>query len=62
MVPQMEQSLDGLSFSFWIVSVSIPMGILIPPSKKDHSIHNVVFLLLELVVCELYLGCSELLG
>jgi hypothetical protein len=39
------------------VSVSPSMGILIPPSKKDRSIHTVVFLLLELhVVCEFYLG------
>ena len=33
------------------------------PSKKDWSIHTLIFLLLELhVVCELYLGYSELLG
>jgi hypothetical protein len=34
-----------------------------PSSKKDLSIHTLVFLLLEFhVVCELYLGNSELLG
>jgi hypothetical protein len=34
-----------------------------PPSKKDQSIHTLVFLLLEFpVVCELYLGYSELQG
>jgi hypothetical protein len=33
------------------------------PSSKDWSIHILVFLLLELhLVCELYLGYSELLG
>ena len=33
------------------------------PSNKDQSVHILVFLLLELhVVCELYLGYSELLG
>jgi hypothetical protein len=35
----------------------------VPPSKKDWSTHTLVFLLLELhIVCELYLGYSELLG
>jgi hypothetical protein len=34
-----------------------------PLSKKDGSTHTLVFLLLELqVVCEFYLGYSELLG
>ena len=34
-----------------------------PLSNKDQSIHNLIFLLLELhVVCELYLGYSELWG
>jgi hypothetical protein len=33
---------------------------LAPPSKKDQSIHTLVFFLLEFhVVCELYLGYSE---
>jgi hypothetical protein len=38
-------------------------GYFVPPSKKDQSIHTLVLLLLELhVVCELYVGYSELLG
>ena len=46
-----------------IVSVTPSMGVLFPPSKMDRSIHSMVFLLLEFqVVCELYLGYSELLG
>jgi hypothetical protein len=41
------------------VSVLPHMG----PSKKDQSIHTLVFLFLELhLVCELYLGYSKLLG
>jgi hypothetical protein len=45
------------------VSLSPPMDILFPPSKKDQSIHTLDFLLTELdLVCELYLGYSELLG
>jgi hypothetical protein len=45
------------------VSVSPPKAILDSPSKKDRSIHTVVFLLLELHVAhELYPGHSELLG
>jgi hypothetical protein len=33
------------------------------PSKKDQSTTTLIFLILELhVVCELYLGYSELLG
>jgi hypothetical protein len=39
------------------------MGVLFPHFKKDQSIHTMVFLLLEFhVVCELFLGYSELLG
>ena len=34
----------------------------VPLSKKDWSIHTLVFLLEIHVVCELYLGYSELLG
>jgi hypothetical protein len=65
MNPQVGQSLDGLSFS---VCSTLCLHIcfheyFVPPSKKDQSIHTLVFLLLELhVVCELYLGYSELLG
>ena len=44
------------------VSVSLHMGIFDSRSKKDQSIHTLVFLLLELnLVCELYLGYSWLL-
>jgi hypothetical protein len=60
-----EQSLDGLSFSlcstlcFRICSYEY----LVPSSKKDQTTHTLVFFLLEShVVCELYLGYSELLG
>jgi hypothetical protein len=46
-----------------LVSIFPAMSIFVPPSKKVQSIHTLVFLLLELhVVCELYLGYSELLG
>ena len=44
-------------------SVSAPhfVSVFAPSSKKDRSTHTSVFLLLELhVVCELYLGYSEL--
>jgi hypothetical protein len=37
-------------------------GYFVPLSKKDRSMHILVFLLEFHVVCELYLGCSELLG
>jgi hypothetical protein len=44
------------------VSVTPSMGIFLPLSKKDRSIHTSVFLLLEFhVLCKLYLGYSELL-
>jgi hypothetical protein len=44
------------------VSVS-PMGIFVPPSKKNQCIHTLAFLRLELyVIYELYLGYSEFLG
>jgi hypothetical protein len=59
------QSLDGLSFNLCsILCLCISShGDFVPPSKKDQSIHSLVFLLLELhLVCELYPWCSELLG
>ena len=61
---QVRQSLDGLSF---ILSATLSLYIssheyFAPPSKKDQSIHNLVYLLQRHVVCELYLGYSELLG
>jgi hypothetical protein len=60
---QVGQSLDGLSFSFCSILCISFHGYFDPPSKKDQSIHILDFLLLELhMVCELYLGYSELLG
>jgi hypothetical protein len=58
------------SFSMLIPSVSTPHclcnsfhGYFVPHSKKDRSIHTLVFLLLEFhVACELCLGYSDLLG
>ena len=65
MDPQVGQSLGGLPFSLGsILCLRISScEYFVPPSKKDQNIHTSVFLLLELhVVCELYLGYSELLG
>jgi hypothetical protein len=65
MDPQVGQSLDGLSFSLYstLCFCISSHGYFIPPSKKDWSVHTVLFLLLELyVVSELYLRYSELLG
>jgi len=59
------QSMDGLSFSLCstLCLCIFSHGYFDSPSKKDRSIHTLVFLLLELhVVCELYIGYSELLG
>jgi hypothetical protein len=64
MDPQVGQSLDGLSF------ISVPNFVsicsceyFVIPSKKDSSTYTLAFLLLEVyVICELYLGYSELLG
>jgi hypothetical protein len=45
------------------VSLTPSMDVFVPHSRKDRSTHTSVFLLLEFyVVCELYLGYSELLG
>jgi hypothetical protein len=58
-------SLDCYLFSLYshFVSVTSSMGVLFPRSNMDRSIYTMVFLLLEIyVVCELYLGYSELLG
>jgi hypothetical protein len=55
----------GESVSRWLFlqSLTPSMGVLFPPSEMDRSIHTMVFLLREFhVVCELYLGYSELLG
>jgi hypothetical protein len=61
------ESVSGWSFLHSLLlhffSVSPSMGVLFPHFKKDQSIHTMVFLLLEFhVVCELFLGYSELLG
>ena len=63
--PQVGQSLRDLSFSLcstlFLHISSYEYFIL--HSKNDRSIHTLNFILLELhVVCELYLGCSELWG
>ena len=59
MDPQVGQSLDGLFISL----CSTLCLYFVPPSKKDGSIHTLVFLLLELhVISELYLGYSKLLA
>jgi hypothetical protein len=62
---QVGQSLDGHSFSlcFTLCLCKSFHGCFVPPSKKDSSIHTLVFLLLEFhVFCELCLRYSELLG
>ena len=65
MDPHVGQSLGGLSFSLCstLCLCISSHGYFVPPSKKDGSVHTLVFFLLELhVVCELYLGYTELLG
>jgi hypothetical protein len=65
MNPQVGQSLDGLSFSLCsaLFLHICSHEYFVPLSKKDQRTHILVFLLLELhVVCELYLGYSELWG
>ena len=64
MDPHVGQSLDGLSFRFspHFVSVFASMRIF-PLSRKDSRTYTFVLPLLELhVICELYLGYSEILG
>jgi hypothetical protein len=55
---------DGHSFSFCteLCLYNSFHGYFVPPSKKDQSIHTLVFLLEFHVFCKLYLGYSELLG
>ena len=63
--PQVGQSLDGLSFSrYSIVGLCIcSREYFVSLSKKNQSTQTLIFLLFELhVVCELYLGYSEVLG
>jgi hypothetical protein len=63
MDPQVGQSLDGHSFSICseLCLCNSFHGYFLPPSKKDRSIHTLIFLLLEFhVFCKLYLGYSEL--
>ena len=62
---QVGQFLDGFSFSlFSTFCLRIcSHEYFVTPSKKDRSTHTLFFLLFELhVVCELYLGYSELLA
>jgi hypothetical protein len=61
---QVGQSLDGHFFSLCstLCLCNSFHGHFVHPSKKDPSIHTLVFLLEFHVVCELYLGYSELLG
>jgi hypothetical protein len=49
MDPQVEQSLDGQFFSHCseLCLCNFFHGYFLPPSKKDRSIHTLVFLLLE---------------
>jgi hypothetical protein len=55
---QVRQSLDGHSFSL----CNSFHGYFVPPSKKDQSIHTLVFLPLEFhVFCKLCLAYSELI-
>jgi hypothetical protein len=59
------KSLDGLFFSLCstLCLCISSHGYFVLPSKKDWSIHTLVFLFLELhFICELHLGYSELLG
>ena len=59
--PQVGQYLDGIRFKLCLCNSSHEY--FVPHSKKDQSIHTLIFLLLEFhVFCELYLGYSELLG
>jgi hypothetical protein len=65
MDPQVGQLLDGHFFSFCsTLCLSISSHQYFDsPSKKDQSIHTLLYLLLEIhVACGLYLGYCELLG
>jgi hypothetical protein len=58
------QFLDGLSFSLCseLCLYNSFHEYFVPPSKKDRTIHILVFLLEFHVFCILYLGYSEVLG
>ena len=60
----MGQSRGGLSLSLcYTLCLLISFcGYFVPPSKKDQSIHTLLFLLELQLVSELYLGYSEFLG
>jgi hypothetical protein len=63
MDPQVGQSLDDHTFSLCSILFLCNSfhRYFVPPSKKGPSIHTLVFLLLEFhMVCNLYLGYSEL--
>ena len=62
---KMRLSMDGHSLSLCstLCLCNSFHGYFVPPSKKDQSIHTLVFLLHEFhVIFELYLGYSEHLG
>jgi hypothetical protein len=54
MDPQMEQSLDGHSFTLCSILCLCNSfhGYFVPPSNKDQSIHTLIFLLLEFHVLQ----------
>ena len=63
--PWIWQSLDGPSFchSSKLCLCNSFHGCFVPNSKKGHSVHTLVFILLEFhVFCILYLGYSKFLG
>jgi hypothetical protein len=65
MDPKVWQSLDGHSFSLCstLCLYNSFREYFVPPSKKDQSIHTLVFLLLKFhEFCELYPGYSKFLG
>jgi hypothetical protein len=65
MDPQVRLSLDGPSFhlSSKHCLCNSFHGCFISNSKKEHSVHTLVFILLEFhVFCKLYLGYSKFLG
>ena len=60
---QVRQSLDGPSFCLSSKLCNSFHGCFVPHSKKEWSIHTLVFLLLEFhVFCKLYLEYSKFLG
>jgi hypothetical protein len=62
--PQVGQSLDAPSFrlSSELCLCNSFHGYFVPYSKKERSVHSLVFLLEFHVFCKLYLGYSKILG